>query len=722
MLTDRIPRWLLIMIGVVVAGGLAGLLVALPAPSAVPLRIDAVTVSKEADGSTRLLVTGEGLHDRLESLVIPDVQVLTLEDIPVDVPAPLFQMASDGPLAVATTREQRLLALEVTAGRPTRVLGSVRLLPHLSKYGESPVSSIALVGSKVVLSRAQIGFVLVDVADPTTPRETDRMEFAGIFPDMESAEGMVYAASQTEGLLVVTIEDNRLRARRVPGNLSAWRVAIAGRRLVVASQKGDLAFYELDRQGWPRPVGTARVPHEIRDLVLTPGSLYVCNAVGQLLEYSFNSWPKPVLAGECELRGKPMRLAYSQVDRRVFCSLVSRGLAIVDVSRQGAPTLAGLLPMARMPFSLQFAGDQLVTAGMRGLRVFSREQLLQARLPREIIQPFISRMGKPRLLPWRDAVFVHDLDNLGLLSTGKGTISGREHSHQGDAPFLAIPERSGIRLHLLDNGMPSTRVIGHIPIIDKAAQPNEDNQALVKDVFWCAGRLVVLTHSSLKIFNCAADGAATLTGEFRLPSEAAAMDWLAPGFVVVNIRGQGLQLIDIRNPAAPSLAWEHVWPGHLQTVGISLDLLVDGHRLFVARGRLGVEVYDLSEPSTPTLVQRIDTPGSAGRLFLNNGLLIVCDQDRGVYVIDVRGRFGIPVGSYPLPMLANDVLHNNETLFVADAVGGVLQLPAPRRLVPGRPATNHEMVWKLPEQLPSGHYNLMMYGVEGPASFPVVLQ
>lgn len=722
MLTARLPRWLLIVIGAVVVGGLAGLLVALPEPPAVPLRIDAVTVSKEADGSAKLLVTGEGLHDRLESLLSPDVQALTSDDIPTDVAVPLYQLTSDGHLAVASTRDQRLLTIEVTAGRPTSILGGLRLLPNLPRNGESPVTSIALVGSKVVLSRAEIGLILVDVADPTAPMETDRIEFAGLFPDMESAKGVVYAASQTEGLLVVTIEDNRLRARRVPGNLSAWRVAIAGRRLVVASQKGDLAFYELDRQGWPRPVGTARLPHEIRDLVLSPASMYVCNAVGRLLEYSFNSWPTPVLTGECDLRGKPLRLAWSQTDGRVFCSLISRGLAIIDVSCQGAPTLAGLLPMARMPFALQFAGDRLVTAGMRGLMIFSREQLSLARLPREIIQPFVSRMGKPRFLPWRDAVFVHDLNNLSLLSTGKGTTSGKEHSHQGDAPFLAIPERSGIRLHLLDNGMPSTRVIRHIPIVDKAAQPNEENQAQIKDVFWCAGRLVVLTYSSLKIFNCAADGAATLAGEFQLPSEPAAMDWLAPGFVVVNIRGQGLQLIDIRNPAAPSLVWEHAWPAHLQTVGVSLDLLVDGHRLFVSRGRLGLEVYDLSDPAALVLTQRIDTPGSAGRLSLDDGLLLVCDQERGVYVIDVRGRFGIPVGSYPLPMLASDVLHQDETLFVADAVGGVMQLPAPQRLVSAGEVTNHEVVWKLPAKLPSGRYHLTMYGAEGAASFPVVLQ
>lgn len=729
MLMFRSAARLPVVIGVVVAAGLAGWLVFLREPALDPPLIDSVTVSKGADGSASLRVAGQGLRDDLEALLIPNVKALGPGDSRVGLPISLYQLASDGRLAVATTRDQRLLALDVTTGRPPKVLGGVKLRPSSVKTGEFPVTATVLIGSKVVVGKAEDGLLLVDVADPVFPREIDQLQFSGGVSEMEVANGVVYVARQRAGLMVATIEDNRLRTRKIGGDQFAWRIAVAGRRLVVAGQKGELTFYDLDGKGWPRPVGRGRLSQEIRDLVLAPESMYACTADNRLLEFSLKRWPQLIQTGQCDLRGKPMRLALSENAERLFCTLISRGVAMIDVRHPGAPTLAGLIAMPRMPVSLQISGDRLLTAGIGGLWIYTAEQLETPQLAPEILQPFSSYNsssyhGKYHLLPWQDAIFAYDLDRLVLLSAKNSAAPGKNREHQGNAPFLALPDRAGVRLYALRDGMPSTQVIGHIPINDMVAPAKSDIAGLssVHDAFWQAGRLYVLSDVSLKIFDGNSAGTTTLLGEYLPPAGAMAMGWLEPGFVAMIVSGKGLQIVDVRNPTAPKLIGAYALPAHLRTVGISYDMLVDGRRLFVARARLGVEVYDLSNPAAPALIQRIDTPGSAGSLSLANGLLMVSDQDRGVYIIDVRGRFGLPVGSYPLATIAREVLSHGDTLFVADSVGGVQRLPAPQRLVSAREATNHGLEWSLPAKASPGRYTLAVYGTRGTTNFPVVLQ
>lgn len=722
MLKGRVHKWLLIVVGVALASSLTGLLMALHKPSRVPLRIDEVTVSKEAGGSTRLLVTGQGLHGELEALLIPDKQAAPTAASQAEVQIPLFHVASNGQLAIATTRDQRLQTLDVTAGRPVKILGGIALLPSTNSPG-FPVSATALVGSKAIIGRSDVGLLLVDVADPVLPREIDRMEFVGSFPDMESAHGRVYVASHAEGLLVATIEGDRLRSRRVAGHPFAWRLAADDRRLVVADQKGRLVLYDLDGNGWPQLVGNLSLTKEIRDLALTPNALFVGTAEGQLLEFSLERWPQPVLTAQCALRGKPLRLAWSESAGRLFCSLVSRGVAVVDVSRQGAPVLAGVIAMPRMPTSLQVCNDRLVTVGMDGLKIFPVDTRAIVPPSAELVPPFALYNGKIRLLAWGDAVVAHDLVNLAVLPANDGATGSSIHNeHQRQMPFLALPERLGVRLHALDDGMPSERIVGHVRITARDLPGNTDYLSPVQDVFWRAGHLFVLTHSSVQMFDGNSAGGASLVGEYRFSTDTSAMAWLEPGFVVVALRGKGLQVIDVRDPAVPKLAGEVVSPSHLRVVGLCHDLLVDGQRLFVARARLGVEIFDLSDPAAPTLIQRIDTPGSVARLSLDNGLLLASDQDRGLYMIDVRGRFGIPVGSYPLPIIAIEILSHGGQLFMADGANGLLQLPAPRRLAPVKAIWSRDLAWTPTEEVAPGRYTLMVYGVEGTASFPVVLQ
>lgn len=722
MRTFRNPLWLLAVTGLVIVGGVVALAMSLQGQPRANLRIDGVAVHSNADISDKLSVTGQGLHEDLRAMLLPEPSPGSLENSRLDLPIMLYQLVTDGRLAVANTRSQRLLTLDVTTDHRPTVLGEIKLSGASSPAAQArSITALALVGSKVLVGRNSEGLLLIDVADPKAPRQIDHLEIPGNFHDMESAHEVVYVANQEGGLLVVTIEGDRIRSRQVAGSLKAWRVAAHGRRLVVASQKGGLDFYDLDSLGWPHPVGKLALSQDVRDLVFTLDALYVCTAKEQLLEFALDRWPKPSLAGQLDMKGRPLRLAASTQAKRLFCSMVGSGLAVIDTSRQGAPKVVERMAMAKAPTSLQVHDNRLFAVGIDGLRVIPVESSEQTPEAPEVFHPIAHEVGGIRLVKWKGAAYAYSMKSLAKLSAPSVTASPTVVANGEDPPFLALPGRNEVRLHDI-HGMPETMTVDRIPVNDPDADFAEE-WGLVRDAGWYAGRLYVLTSRRLQIFRRDAGGMVIPEQEYPLTGDAVVMAWLDSGFVVVAVRHQGLQVIDVRNSREPRLVGEYPLPKHHRSIGAFTDMLVDGHRLIVSRARLGVDIYDLSNPSVPRLLQRIDTPGSAEQLSLERGLLTVGNREKWGFVIDMVGSYGVPVGGYPLTMSVMDLLACGDRLWVANSSGGVMSLPAPQRLVAAGTAAGGEMEWAVPAGIPAGHYSLMLYDDEGEsAGFPVVIQ
>lgn len=718
----RNPLWLIVVTGLVIVGGVVALALNLQGQPRATLRIDGLAVHSAVDGADKLSVTGQGFHEDLRAMLLPEPFPGSLANRGLDLPIMLYQLVTDGRLAVANTRSQRLLTLDVTADRRPTVLGEIKLSADSSPTQTSSVSALALVGPKVLVGRSNDGLLLIDIADPKEPRQVDHLEIHNNFRDMESAHGVVYVANHEGGLLVVTIEGDRIRSRQVAGSLKAWRVAVHGRRLVVASQKGDLTFYDLDSQGWPHPVGSLALSQDVSDLELSAEALFVIMAKGQLLEFALDRWPRPSLAGQHDLKGRPLRLEASTEVKRLFCSMVGSGLAVIDISRPGAPKVVERMSMAKAPTSLQAHGNRLFAVSVNGLRILPVEMSAQAPDAPEIVHPLAHDQGKVRLLKWHGAAYAYNASALVRLPASSATALPAVVANDEEPPFLALPGRNEVRLHAI-HGLPETMAVDRIPVNDPDAEGFADEMRLVRDAGWHAGRLYVLTSGRLRIFRRDAGGIAIPEQEYLLTGDAAAMAWLDSGFVVVAVRHVGLQVIDVRNPGEPRLVGEYPLPRHLRSIGAFGDMLVDGQRLIVSRARLGVDIYDLSNPSAPRLLQRIDTPGSADQLSLENGLLIVGDREKGVFVIDMAGSYGLPVGGYPLVMTVMDLLACGDRLLVANSSGGIVSLPAPRRLVAVGATAGGEMEWAVPADISTGRYSLWLYDNEGEtAGFPVVLQ
>ncbi|WP_196803242.1 cadherin domain-containing protein, partial [Dolichospermum circinale] len=91
----------------------------------------------------------------------------------------------------------------------------------------------------------------------------------------------------------------------------------------------------------------------------------------------------------------------------------------------------------------------------------------------------------------------------------------------------------------------------------------------------------------------------------------------------------GLQIIDISNPSTPTRK------GNYDTSGYAYDVQVVGNYAYVADAYSGLQIIDISNPTNPTRKGNYDTSGYARGVQVVGNYAYVADNDGGLKIIDV---------------------------------------------------------------------------------------
>ena len=86
----------------------------------------------------------------------------------------------------------------------------------------------------------------------------------------------------------------------------------------------------------------------------------------------------------------------------------------------------------------------------------------------------------------------------------------------------------------------------------------------------------------------------------------------------------GLVIVDVSNPKAP------VFAGCYDTEGDAHGVFVSGNYAYVADGRNGLVIVDVSNKEAPVLVEYYDTEGDAYGLFVSGDYAYVADGGNGL--------------------------------------------------------------------------------------------
>ncbi|MGA8165348.1 MAG: hypothetical protein WB791_10090 [Waddliaceae bacterium] len=133
----------------------------------------------------------------------------------------------------------------------------------------------------------------------------------------------------------------------------------------------------------------------------------------------------------------------------------------------------------------------------------------------------------------------------------------------------------------------------------------------------------------------------------------------------VDVDG-GLQIIDVSNPAKPFIIRS------VNTEGFVRDVTVVGNIAFITDQNYGLQIIDVSNPAEPSIIGSVNTPGTANEIAVMGNTAFVADQNYGLQIIDVS-NLAEPsiIGSVNTPGLAWGVAIVDATVFVADAEGGL---------------------------------------------------
>ncbi len=93
---------------------------------------------------------------------------------------------------------------------------------------------------------------------------------------------------------------------------------------------------------------------------------------------------------------------------------------------------------------------------------------------------------------------------------------------------------------------------------------------------------------------------------------------------------QGLQIVDISDPKNP------VRKGSGETSGEAKDIVIDEDRAYIADGPSGLKIFDIANPSSPELIGSLDTGGFAGGVAVRGQVVYVADGESGLQIININ--------------------------------------------------------------------------------------
>ena len=117
--------------------------------------------------------------------------------------------------------------------------------------------------------------------------------------------------------------------------------------------------------------------------------------------------------------------------------------------------------------------------------------------------------------------------------------------------------------------------------------------------------------------------------------------------------------------------------GSVITPGVAYSVAVAGNHTYVADGASGLQVVDITNPASPTIVGSVDTPGYAFGVAVVGNHAYVADYYSGLQVVDISNPASPAiVGSVDTPGEAQGVAVAGTHAYVADYFSGLQILPA----------------------------------------------
>ncbi len=129
---------------------------------------------------------------------------------------------------------------------------------------------------------------------------------------------------------------------------------------------------------------------------------------------------------------------------------------------------------------------------------------------------------------------------------------------------------------------------------------------------------------------------------------------------------EGLKIIDVSDPKSPLLK------GSAETGGEARDIALSGRNAFVADGAGGLVVIDIGNPAAPKTVGKWESPGECMAIVIRDELACIAAGSAGLQVVNVREPAKPAlVGACDTDGAAEDIALSGNHAYIADGPSGL---------------------------------------------------
>jgi len=399
-------------------------------------------------------------------------------------------------------------------------------------------------------------------------------------------------------------------------------IVVSGETAFIADGGAGLQIVDVGDPTSPRLIAEFPLSSYASGIALSENIVYVADYSSGLWVVDVSNPAQPVFLATFDTPGYAMDVV---IDGKVaYVADSSSGIEIIDVSDPSTPTFLGHYDLESWNLTVTLSGTLLYVTGTDGLFVLdvsdSEDPNLLGTFPQNSVFDGFFSGGRFFLVSYPGLVVVDVSDPSAPVSVGQydADYYHRALWNSGDIAFLAS-DRQGIETVDISN-------------------PDLPSQLGLMDT---RGEVKALAVSGGKAF--VADGLAGL--QIIDVSDPAAPVRLGdtlgiPGFLdtVLNVvvekdraylavDGWGLVILDISDPAVPLLMSSVYSPS-------PIAIVVSGEQVYIGDG-YGVAVFDVSNASDPVKLGRCEIPFYPQGLFLFGDLLFAAVYNDGLQIIDV---------------------------------------------------------------------------------------
>ncbi len=574
-----------------------------------------------------------------------------------------------------------------------------------------PVLGLQRSGDYLFVACGRFGVVIMEIKGAQLTYVTD-IWIADLVIDCLSADGMLFVASSTRGLLVydLTQPTRPVPAQQLSLDTTIRDMAAYGSCLYLLTREDRIRVFAFSGSDRLRPLATLDLPDHTRSITIFNDALFIAMNEG-LWQYSLDQPQHP----------RPVR-RWNQFTS--LATLQNNGSTLYAVDgylsfRALSGTPPELAEAIQFPQGLRTIADSdnylYVTGNGDGLLTVAKDRMR----PRQVVRTFEVPTSSIRSAVLADGrLFLSGSSGLFMVDTRR----------MNERPVLVDPEQ-GITLarmngHLfvsqthhsapvpadsrpLPKGTPLGIKVYDIRTPEEPA-PVADWPHLFASRMAVAGRYLLATGASGLTVIDPEDPARPVVAD-RL-SDLHVISLTVDGAMLYLItRQQGLLIYSLDARGKLSLRGTLERPFPLKHFDEQLDVQVSDGVAYIANGRSGVLMVDVEVPEKPRVMGSIDVPGYSKGVQLHDHQLFVITLRDGVSIVDIDNKNKpLLVGHLPISRITRYALFDNGLLYFFQDQKGVSAIPLPIPAQELQPRGSEGLRVRLPSPAYPGRYSLQI--------------